>query len=502
MLPEKNPMTERARNKIGSEWTWPEGATELRSENPADRTDLICLSPDSPSSEVNRAVQAAKEAFPAWKRTPAPERAKILLRLAEIMLKRKQALGELVTRECGKPLPEGLGDIQEAIDMAHLAAGEGRRLYGETTPSELPNKMCFTVREPIGVCGLITPWNFPVAIPAWKALHAIICGNTVVLKPAEDTPLCAVEFVKALEEAGLPPGVINLVHGTGKTTGAALTSHPDVRMISFTGSTKTGGKVAEECGRTGKRVSLECGGKNAQIVMPDANLNLALEGALWGAFGTAGQRCTATSRLLLHEKIYEEMLEKLLSQASALTLGPGLKKGVQVGPLINEKQMKRVLEYIEIGKTEGANLLLGGGQAKGADLEKGMFVQPTVFGNVTRSMRIFREEIFGPVLSVMKIKNLEEAVATLNDCAYGLSSSIYTQDINHALAAVRDIEAGIVYVNGPTIGAEVHLPFGGVKGSGNGHREAGKTGLDIFTEWKTVYIDYSGKLQRAQIDNS
>lgn len=495
-------MTQKALNKIGKDWGWPSGAMEIKSVNPANTADIVCLAPDSPASEISRAVKEAKKAYPTWKKTPAPERAKILLRLAEIMTKKKQMLGELVTRECGKPLAEGLGDVQEAIDMAHLAAGEGRRLYGDTTPSELPNKMCLTVREPIGVCGLITPWNFPVAIPAWKALHALICGNTVVLKPAEDTPLCAVEFVKALEEAGLPDGVINLVHGTGKVAGAALNTHPDVQLISFTGSTYTGRKVAEECGRSGKRVSLECGGKNAQIVMADADLSLALEGALWGAFGTAGQRCTGTSRLLLHSEIYEPMLAQLIQKANALTLGSGLKAGVNVGPLINQKQLDRVLGYIESGKKEGATLLLGGTRDISGDLSKGFFIRPTIFGNVTRRMKIFQEEIFGPVLSVVRISSLEEALEVLNDSSYGLSSSIYTQDINQALTAVRDIEAGIVYVNGPTIGAEVHLPFGGIKGSGNGHREAGRSGLDIFTEWKTIYIDYSGKLQRAQIDNS
>ena len=495
-------MTKRALNKIGKEWTWPAGTVELKSLNPADTTETLCSAPETTAEGVDQAVQAAQKAYPAWKRTPAPERAKILLRLAQIMTDRKQPLGELVTRECGKPLPEGLGDVQEAIDMAYLAAGEGRRLSGETTSSELPNKMCLTFREPIGVCGLITPWNFPVAIPAWKSLHALICGNTVVLKPAEDTPLCAVEFVKALDDAGLPPGVMNLVLGSGKVTGAALVNHPGVRLISFTGSTKTGRKVAEECGRAGKRVSLECGGKNAQIVMPDANLDLALEGALWGAFGTAGQRCTATSRLILHKEIHDKLVARLVEQAKKLKLGNGLQPNVHVGPLINPKQMDRVLDYIETGKKEGAVLLSGGARATAADLSKGYFVEPTVFGGVTRTMRIFREEIFGPVLSVVKVGSLEEAVETLNDCDYGLSSSIYTQDVNRAMAAVRDIEAGIVYVNGPTIGAEVHLPFGGVKASGNGHREAGKAGLDIFTEWKTVYIDYSGKLQRAQIDNS
>ena len=495
-------MTQKAFNFIDGKWEWPSGADELSSLNPADHQDIVCVFPDSSADEVDRAVKAARKAFPAWKKTPAPERAKMIRRAGEIMARRKEELGRLVTRECGKPLVEGLGDVQEAIDMAELAAGEGRRLYGETTPSELPNKLCLTFREPVGVCGLITPWNFPIAIPAWKSLHALICGNTIVLKPAEDTPLCGVEFVKALHEAGMPAGVVNLVLGTGTVTGQALTAHPDIQLMSFTGSTETGRDVAQRCASDGKRVSLECGGKNAQIVLADARLDLAIEGALWGAFGTAGQRCTATSRLIVEESIHDALVGRLVQQAEKLRLGAGLKEGTQVGPIINEKQIKRVLGYIEAGKSEGAKMLCGGSRAQMGDLAGGWFVEPTIFTDVKPTMKIFREEIFGPVLSIVKVKDAADAVRLLNDCAYGLSSSIYTQNVNQALSAVRDIEAGIVYVNGPTIGAEVHLPFGGIKRSGNGHREAGKTGLDIFTEWKTVYVDYSGKLQRAQIDNS
>jgi aldehyde dehydrogenase (NAD+) len=495
-------VPEKAQNFIGGVWSSPAGARELLSHNPADMRDVVCLFPDSPASEVERAVESARAALPAWRRMPAPERAKIIRKAGEVMVRRKAALGALVTRECGKPLPEGLGDVQEAIDMAELAAGEGRRLYGETTPSELPNKLCMTIREPVGVCGLITPWNFPVAIPAWKALHALICGNTVVLKPAEDTPLCGVEFVKALEEAGIPAGVVNLVLGTGEVTGKALASHPGIHLLSFTGSTDTGRLVSHAAADTGARVALECGGKNAQIILADARIDLAIEGALWGAFGTAGQRCTATSRLIVEKAVHAEVVERLARQAGKLVLGPGLQDKTQVGPLINEKQMKRVLEYIDIGKKEGAHLLCGGQRAAKGGLSNGWFIEPTIFTGVTRTMRIFREEIFGPVLSIVQVADLKEALETLNDSRYGLSSSIYTQDVNKALTAVKEIEAGIVYVNGPTIGAEVHLPFGGVKGSGNGHREAGKTGLDIFSEWKTVYVDYSGKLQRAQIDNS
>jgi alpha-ketoglutaric semialdehyde dehydrogenase len=491
----------KAMNFVDGQWSWPEGAAAIESRNPADWREVACVTPDSPAAELDRAVEAAAKAYTAWRRTPPPARAAILRRAGEIMAERKQSIGEWIAREAGKPIAEGCGDVQEAIDMAELAAGEGRRLYGDTAPSELPNKFCLTVREPIGVCGLVTPWNFPVAIPAWKSCHALICGNTVVLKPASDTPMCGAEFVRALADAGMPRGVVNLVQGRGSTIGEAMCRSPKIRLISITGSTETGKHVAAECGRTGKRVSLECGGKNAEIVMDDANLDLAVEGALWGAFGTSGQRCTATSRLIVHEAVHDKLVERLVARAGKLRLGPGIEKTTDVGPLVNESQFKRVLEYIRIGKEEDrATLACGGLRATGGKVEHGWFIQPTIFTGVKRSMRIFQEEIFGPVLSVVRVKSLEEAVETLNDCEYGLSSSIFTQDVNKALWAMREIEAGIVYINGPTIGAEVHMPFGGVKGTGNGHREAGKVGLDIFTEWKTVYIDYSGKLQRAQID--
>lgn len=492
---------EQAKNYIDGKWSWPEGAQAIRSLNPADTREVVCEAPDSPASEVARAVEAAYRAFPAWRRTPPPARAALLRRAGEILAERKEQIGRLIAREAGKPIAEGRGDVQEAIDMAELAAGEGRRLYGDTTPSELPNKMCLTLREPVGVCGLITPWNFPVAIPAWKAFHALICGNPIVLKPASDTPLCGAWFVQALVDAGIPPGVVNLVQGRGSVIGEALCNHPRVALVSITGSTETGRAVAAACGRNGKRVSLECGGKNAQIVMDDADLDLAVEGALWGAFGTSGQRCTATSRLILHEAIHDEVLRRLVARASRLRLGPGTDERTEMGPLINESQCRKVLGYIRIGREEDkATLLCGGQRAEDESLRYGWFVKPTIFADVTRPMRIFQEEIFGPVLAVIKVASLEEAVESLNDSQYGLSSSIYTRNVNQAMWAMREIEAGIVYINGPTIGAEVHLPFGGVKGTGNGHREAGRIGLDIFSEWKTVYIDYSGRLQRAQID--
>jgi aldehyde dehydrogenase (NAD+) len=489
-----------ALNFIDGKWTWLEVSDKFKSVNPANHKDTVCVYQNSSATEVARAVKAAREAYPEWRRTPAPERAKIIAEAGRIMAARKQELGELVTRECGKPIAEGLGDVQEAIDMAELAAGEGRRLLGFNAPSELPNKMCWAERRPIGVCGLITPWNFPIAIPAWKALHALVCGNTVVLKPAEDTPLCGCEFVRALDDAGIPRGVINLVHGDGET-GKHLVLNPNVDMISFTGSTKTGREVAKSCADGSKNVSLECGGKNAQIVMDDANLDLAVEGALWGAFGTAGQRCTATSRLFLHHDIHDEVLSRLVSEAKKLKLGEGLDPETQVGPIINQQQIAHVLDHINFGISDNwAKLECGGKRA--TEFENGWFVEPTIFSGVRPECTpLFRNEIFGPVLSVTKFERLNDAINLLNDCAYGLSSSIYTQDINKAMHALREIEAGICYINGPTIGAEVHMPFGGIKATGNGHREASSTGIDTFTEWMTVYLDYSGKLQRAQIDN-
>lgn len=491
-----------AQNLLGGDWLWPDDAPKIHSVNPANRDELVCIAPESGAAEVDCAVAAARNALDSWRRTPPPARAAIIARAGQLLREWKQELGALVTRECGKPIAEGRGDVQEAIDMADLSSGEGRRLYGDTTTSELPSKLCMTVREPIGVCALISPWNFPIAIPAWKALAALICGNTLIFKPAEDTPLCGVEFVRALQDAGLPDGVMNLVHGTGEVTGEAIVAHQGIDMVSFTGSSETGRRIAEICGRTGKRVSLECGGKNAQIVADDADLALALDGALWGAFGTAGQRCTATSRLILHDGIHDEFVEMLLERVVALRLGPGLEESTDVCPLVNQQQFERVMSYIQVGQDEGAELLCGGRRAAGGKLDNGYFIEPTIFGGVTRTMRIFQEEIFGPVLSVIRVSDLDEAIATLNDSQYGLSSSIYTQDVNKAMRATREIQAGIVYVNGPTIGAEVHLPFGGVKSTGNGHREAGRVGLDTFSEWKTIYIDYSGRLQRAQLDTA
>lgn len=493
-------MADLYKNYIDGRWVEAKARRTFEDRNPAQRNDLIGFFPRSGPEDVDAAVQAAKKAFPKWRLVPAPKRGEILYRVGELLLKRKDEIARTMTREMGKILRETRGDVQEGIDTAFYAGGEGRRLFGETTPSELPDKFAMSVRVPVGVCGLITPWNFPIAIPTWKLFPALLCGNTVVLKPAEQTPLCAVKLFEILEEAGVPPGVCNLVHGFGEEAGAALVRHPDVQLISFTGSTEVGREIASACGQSLKRVSLEMGGKNAQIVMEDADLNLALEGALWGAFGTTGQRCTATSRLILHRDIKKAFSERLVERAEKLKVGDGLDETVDMGPLISEEARRKVHRYVQIGKEEGARLLTGGAVYDEGPWVDGYFYRPTLFDNVTPDMRIAQEEIFGPVLCIMEVRSFEEAIEVLNSTKYGLSSSIYTRDVNRALRAIRDIEAGITYINGPTIGAEAHLPFGGVKETGNGHREGGKTVYDIFSEWKAVYIDYSGKLQKAQID--
>lgn len=493
-------MKHAVHNLIGGKWKPVSADKSFENRNPANIDDLIGSYPRSSEKEIDAAVRAATAAFAKWRDVPAPARGAVLRRCADALAVEKENLAKLMAREMGKTLIEARGDVQEAIDCANLYAGLSRAYGGKTLPSELTDKFAMSVRKPLGVCGLITPWNFPVAIPSWKSFPALLCGNTVVLKPAEDSPACANAFGAVLLKAGIPPGVFNVVHGFGEEAGAALVAHQGVAAISFTGSSETGKIIAAECGRQLKRCSLELGGKNAQIVMPDADIDLALEGAAWGAFATAGQRCTATSRLLLHEQIHDEFLKRFISAAKKWRLGDPLNPDTHIGPLINEAQLKRVESYVEIGLDEGAQLVLGGKRAKGAGLSRGYFYAPTIFARVDPAMRIAREEIFGPVCSVLKFNSLDEAVRILNATNYGLSSSIYTRDVNSAFKAMRDIESGITYVNGPTIGAEVHLPFGGVKNTGNGHREAGTEALEFYSEWQSIYVDYSGKLQRAQID--
>lgn len=491
---------QRYYNYIGGEWVESSSGEWFENINPADTSDVIGIFPKSNAEDVNRAVAAAAEAAVGWRRTPAPRRAEILFRLGEILRRNKDLYAQQMTREMGKVLKEAGGDVQEAIDCTYFAAGEGRRLHGFTTPAEMPNKAAMCVRQPVGICGLITPFNFPMAIPSWKLMPALICGNTVVLKSGEDVPLSAVNLIKACEEAGVPPGVVNLVNGDAEP-GKALVSNESVRLISFTGSTDTGRVIAEECARQNKIVSLEMGGKNAIIVMDDAAIDNAIEGCLWGAFGTSGQRCTASSRLLVHKNIYNEFVEKFVDRARGLKVGNGLDPSTDVGPVINQQAVEKIISYIEIGKNhDKAKLACGGNHLTTGEYAKGYFIEPTVFIDVAPGMRIEQEEIFGPVTAVIPFSTLDEAIEIVNGVKYGLSSAIYTQDVNRAFYALQELYTGICYVNSATIGAEVHLPFGGTKATGNGHREAGTQVLDIFSEWKAIYIDYSGRLQKAQID--
>ena len=495
-------MADKYLNFINGKYVPAKSGKTYENRNPADTDDLIGLFPSSDAADVADAVAAAKVAYPKWKATPAPARGEIMRRATEKLIARKEECAKIETREMGKVLKETRGDVQEAIDTGLYAAGESRRLWGTVAPSELPNKMTYVTRQPMGVWGMICPWNFPMAIPSWKLFPALTCGNTAVIKPATLTPASTHEFVAALAEAGVPAGVVNIVYGAGAAVGEALLQSPDVSGVSFTGSSEVGRRIAEVCGRSLKRCSLELGGKNAEIVLDDADLELALEGVLWGAFGTTGQRCTATSRLIVQAGVYDKLVGMLVERANKLKVGNGLDESNEVGPCVSDAQRQTVHGYVEIGKKEGAKLLCGGEPLKGGAYDKGYFYKPTVFGDVTPNMRIAREEIFGPVLSCVKVKDFDEAVKVLNDTPYGLSSSIYTRNVNLAMKAIEVLEAGITYVNAPTIGAECHMPFGGVKDTGNGHREGGWTAYDIFSEPKTVYIDYSGALQKAQIDNA
>lgn len=488
------------KNFIGGEWVDSVTGKTFENQNPADARQLLGRFQASNQEDVKRAIDVAKEAYKKWRLVPAPKRGEILFKAAEILVKRKEDWARQMTQEMGKILKETRGDIQEAIDMSFYMAGEGRRQFGVTTPSELPNKFMMSVRMPLGVCGLITPWNFPMAIPSWKMMPALVCGNTVVFKPASYTPLSAHNLVKACEDAGIPKGVVNFVTGSGRGVGVPLMKSDDVKVVSFTGSTEVGRAVSEACAPSFKHSNLEMGGKNAQMVMDDAKLDLAVEGALWGGFGTTGQRCTATSRVIVHKKVVKEFTDRLVERAKALKVGDGLDPSVEMGPLVCEDQLNTVMKYVEIGQKE-AKLLCGGKPLTSGDYAHGHFHQPTIFGDVDPHSTIAQEEIFGPVVSVIPCDSLEHAIQINNDTIYGLSASVYTQDVNRAFVAMRDAYTGIFYVNSSTIGAEVHLPFGGTNQTGNGHRESGTAALDLFSEWKAIYVDYSGKLQKAQIDD-
>ena len=487
-------------NYIDGRWVPSASGETFENRNPANTEDLIGVFQKSTGRDVDAALDAAARAYETWRLVPAPLRAEILFKAAQLIVERKEQFARDMTREMGKVLSETRGDVQEAIDMTFYMAGEGRRMFGQTVPSELRNKFAMSVRQPLGVCSIITPWNFPMAIPSWKITPALVCGNTVVFKPASQTPLSALNFVKVLEDAGVPKGVVNMVTGDGDEVGTPLTSRPVVRVVSFTGSTHVGRIVNQASAPGFKKVHLEMGGKNVIMIMDDANLELAVDGCLWGGFGTTGQRCTAASRVVVHEKVYKPFVNAFVARAKSLVVGDGLRDGTQMGPSISKSQLETVMSYVKIGKEEGATLACGGARLETGAYAKGFFHEPTVFTDVRPEMRIAREEIFGPVVSVLPCKSLDEAITIGNGVEYGLSASIYTQDINRAFTAMRDLYTGIFYVNAPTIGAEVHLPFGGTKNTGNGHREAGVAALDVFSEWKSIYIDFSGKLQRAQID--
>jgi aldehyde dehydrogenase (NAD+) len=487
-------------NLIDGFWLPSVSGALFENRNPANAADLIGHFQQSVEEDVHRAIDAARRAFVSWRLVPAPRRAEILFRAAQLIAERKEALARDMTREMGKVIEEARGDVQEAIDMTAFMAGEGRRQYGQTVPSELRDKFAMSVRQPLGVCAVITPWNFPMAIPSWKIVPALVCGNTVVFKPATLTPLSALNFVRILEEAGVPRGVVNVVTGSGGEVGRALVASDDVHVVSFTGSTDVGRHVAVQAAPSFKKVHLELGGKNAIIVLDDANLDLAVDGCLWGGFGTSGQRCTAASRIIVQQTVHDTFLERFVERATRLRVGDGLEPGVEMGPVVSDEQRGTVSRYVEIGQREGARLVCGGHTLTRGAYAAGYFHEPTIFADVAPSMRIAQEEIFGPVVSVIRCESLEQAVTIANGVKYGLSASIYTQDVNRAFTAMRDVYTGIFYVNAPTIGAEVHLPFGGTKNTGNGHREAGTAALDVFSEWKSIYVDFSGRLQRAQID--
>jgi aldehyde dehydrogenase (NAD+) len=494
-------MPEVHKNYINGEWVDSHTGATFENRNPADTDEVIGVFQKSDQVDVNNAVAAAAQAYRKWRLVPAPRRAEMLYTAGRLLHSRKEQYATQMTREMGKVFAEARGDVEEAIDISYFTAGEGRRMHGQTTPSELPNKFMMSVRQPLGVCALITPWNFPMAIPSWKMAPALVCGNTVVIKPATDTPLSVVNFIQALIDAGIPRGVVNMVTGSGGAVGDPLMNHPEVKVVSFTGSSEIGSMISKACAPDFKHCSLEMGGKNCMLIMPSAKLDLAVDGALWGAFGTTGQRCTATSRIVAHKDVYKKFIDMLAERTKKLRVGNGLDPNVDMGPAVNQGQLDTDMRYTASAKKEGARLVAGGERLIGGIYDKGFFHQPTIFADVTQSMTIWKEEVFGPVLSIAICDSLEQGIEMANDTIYGLSASIYTQDINEAFVAMRDIYTGIFYVNSPTIGAEVHLPFGGTKATGNGHREAGIQALDAFSEWKSCYIDFSGTLQRAQIDS-
>ncbi len=482
---------------INGQWIYPRSKRLVRNINPADPDDVLAEFPSATAEDVQRAIEAAKAAFRDWKRTPGPERGRVIWRAANIARQRADEIACTLTREEGKILKEAKGEVLKGISLLEFDAGEGFRMHGKTLPSEAHDTFSYTIRRPLGVVGLIAPWNFPWAIPVWKSAPAIVAGNTVVFKPAELTPATATLMTEIYEEAGLPPGVFNMVVGPGSIVGEAIVHSPEIRAVSFTGSNEVGGALYAKAATRGAKVTCEMGGKNAVIVMPDADLEKAAVAIHGGAFGSTGQRCTATSRVIAMPPVKDGLLERLVELAKKIKIGPGLDESIDMGPAVDEKQWKTDLDYIQLGKQEGARLVLGG--KKPEHLGKGYFVEPTIFDNVSPGMRIFREEIFGPVLSVTTASNLDEALRFANGVEYGLTTSIFTQNVDWIMNFVEEVETGMVHVNEPTIGGEAQLPFGGTKATGVGEREMAEEGLNFFTELKTVFINYSGKAERLMI---
>ncbi len=487
------------RNYIDGRWVDSASGQAFEDLDPATG-EVIATATKSATADVDKAVEAARRAADAWRLYPAPKRGEILYRAGEIMLKRKDDLAREMTSEMGKVLAESRGDVQEGIDMTYYMAGEGRRQFGDVVPAELPNKWAMSMRTPHGVVAAITPWNFPFAIPTWKLMPALVLGNTVVFKPASYTPMLAVRLVEILEEAGLPKGVLNLVLGPGGELGDHLVQHPGVDLISFTGSSDTGAHISEIAGRLLKRVSCELGGKNAIVVLDDADVDLSIEGIVWSAFGTSGQRCTAASRVIAHKSVANDVIDRLVGRAKKMKMGHGLESSTDLGPVVSRQAQEKVASYMPIAEKEGATIAAGGRIPTEGALGKGFFHEPTVLVDVKPNMRVAQEEIFGPVTAVIEVGSLDEAIKVLNSTKYGLSCSVYTKNVNNAFRFARDAETGLVYVNAGTIGAEIQLPFGGMKSTGNGHREAGRAALDVYGDWKSIYVDFSGKLQRAQMD--
>jgi len=486
-------------NFIGGEWIKSSASKSAPNVNPANTDDVIGDIPLATREEARRAVEAAAEAFAKWRSTPAPTRGRIVAQAARLLETNKEELAQTLTREEGKTIAESRGELQRSINVAEFCAGESRRLTGETIPSELPLNFAYTIKQPLGVVACVTPWNFPVAIPVWKIAPALVAGNTVVFKPATLTPGTATRIVELFEEAGIPPGVLNLILGSGSEAGEEIINHPAVKAVSFTGSNGVGIRLYEQASRRGAKVQCEMGGKNPVIVLEDCDIDLAVESTVQGAFGSTGQRCTATSRAVVVNQIADEFVQRIAKRAQSMRIGAGVDPQTEMGPSVDENQFKTVLQYIDVGREDGATMVCGGERVTGDGFDKGYFVRPTLFDHVTPDMRIAREEIFGPVLAVLRVKDFDEAMQVANDSEYGLSSSIFSNDASRIFRFVDDIETGMTHINSPTTGGEAHIPFGGIKGTGIGDREQGSTALDFYTDLKVVYVDYTGRKREGNL---